>query len=327
MNSTEPLSPPYARACWCGDPRQFAYSKEYNVCRSCGTLISRAATSPESFAVVDDANELYSRDYWLNRQSQKYGLPPIQQRARLDLPERCVHWLRLLLTLKLPPARTLEIGCAHGGFVALMNWAGFVATGTEMSPWVVDYARQIFGIDVRAGPLEGQSDLIEASFDAIILNDVLEHLPDPIQTMNTAKRLLKPDGVIVIQTPEYKEHLDFEQVAQANDPFLQHMENKNDEHLYLYSRRSTEHLWDRLGFSQVAFEQPVFAYDLYYVDSRAPLGRRTAAEIDDALLRTPAGRLVLALLDKAYESNDRWWAVQRLEAALEQGTRTKRQEH
>ena len=49
MNPAEPLSPPYARACWCGDPRQFAYSKEYNVCRSCGMSAFKSMTLTKLF--------------------------------------------------------------------------------------------------------------------------------------------------------------------------------------------------------------------------------------------------------------------------------------
>ena len=38
--------------------------------------------------------------------------------------------------------------------------------------------------------------------------------------------------------------------------------------------------------------------------------------VESALAGRPVGRLVQALLDKAYESNDRAWAIKRLEARL-----------
>lgn len=323
MSTDAPLPSPHARACWCGDERQFAYSEDYNACRVCGTLITRAAAKPEVFRVGRDADELYSKEYWLNRQSDKYGLPPIQQRARLDLPERCVHWLRRLLKHKLPGpgTKTLELGCAHGGYVALMTWAGYEASGTEMSPWVVEFARQTFGIDVFAGPVEQQTQWSPGTFDAIILNDVVEHLPDPLGTLATAARLLKPDGVFFLQTPEYKEHLSYQQLVQNRDRFRVHLDGKNDEHLFLYSRRSTQLLWRRLGFTHVFFDQPIFDYDLFYVASRVPLTEHPPQEIDAALMRSAGGRLVLALLDKAFESQDRWWAIQRLEQQANHGSK------
>lgn len=307
----DPASP--TRPCWCGERTLFPYSDEFHACKVCGTLVTSADVPDANLAVARDDGELYSKDYWLKRQSELYGLPPLDQRARLDLPERCVHWLNLLLKRRLPPARVLEIGCAHGGYVALMRWAGYDAAGTEMSPWVVQFARETFGIPAHAGRIEDLA-LPRSSLDVIILNDVIEHLPDPAATLGHAATLLAPGGFFIIQTPEYKEHLTLADIVSTGDPFLRHMEGKNEEHLYLFSRRATERLWRDLGFGTVAFENPIFPYDLFYTASREPLPTHTPADIATALTAAPTGRLVLALLDKAFESNDRWWAIERLKA-------------
>ncbi len=313
--SDVPLPAPCPRACWCGDLRQFAWSHEFNVCRACGTLVTRAQHAPDAFKVKADAGELYGKDYWLRRQQEKYGLPSITRRARLDLPERCVHWLDLLLRRLLPPARVLEIGCAHGGYVALMRWAGYDAIGTEMSPAIVEFAGETFGIPAHAGRIE-ELPFRAGEFDTIVLNDVVEHLPDPAATLGHCARLLKPTGFFVIQTPEYKEHLAYDDLVRAGDRFIGHLHGKNDEHLFLFSRRSVRRLFASLGFPEVAFENPIFAYDQFFTAGRAPLPDNSAAGIATALTAAPAGRLVLALLDKAHESKDRWWAMQRLEARL-----------
>jgi SAM-dependent methyltransferase len=297
---------PQPRACWCGNAALEPYSDLYQVCRACGTLVSRA---PYVAAI-------YDKDYWLGRQTERHGLPDIRARARLDLPERCTHWLRQLVSVRPPPGRVLEVGCAHGGYVALLGWAGYDAQGTEMNPWVSQFAHETFGVRVLTGLVEDQ-DLKAGSVDVIVLNDVIEHLPDPVRTMGHCARLLSRDGIFVIQTPEYKEHLSYPQIVASKDLFLKHMEKKNDEHLYLYSRRSAGRLFAGLGFPHVAFSNPIFAYDMAFVASREPLAPRSDAEVGAALERTPSGRLVQALLDKAYESNDRWWAMQRLEAGLQ----------
>jgi 2-polyprenyl-3-methyl-5-hydroxy-6-metoxy-1,4-benzoquinol methylase len=313
--SQEPLPQPHARACWCGDSRQFAWSPDYNVCLVCGTLVSRAVHAPDALEVKADAGELYSKDYWLKRQAERYGLPPIQQRARLDLPERCVHWLNLLLKRRLPPARVLELGCAHGAYVALLRWAGYDATGTEMSPAIVDLAKATFGVPVLAGRVE-ELPFAPASFDVVVLNDVIEHLPDPVATLRHCTALLKPDGFFIIQTPEYREHFNYEEIVRTGDLFEAHMKGKSEEHLFLFSRRSVQRLFAQLGFSSMAFENPIFSYDMFFTASRAPLPENSADAIAANLMQRPEGRLVLALLDKAYESSDRWWAIQRLEARL-----------
>lgn len=308
-------SSPTERACWCGHPHLDDYSSDYRVCKACGTLVSRAPMRPNADCVARDEGEFYSKDYWLKRQSEHHGLPDIAQRARLDLPERCTHWLRHLLARRLPPARVLEIGCGHGGYVALLGWVGFDATGTEMSPWVVEFAQKSFGVRALAGRIEDVS-LPEGTFDVIVLNDVLEHLPSPANTLARCARLLTPNGFFVIQTPEYKEHLTESDLRRTDDLFLKHMDGNNDEHLYLFSRRSAGEFFRRLGFPTIEFANPVYSYDLFFTASRAPLVTQSDEAVAAALTAHPAGRLVLALLDKAYESTDRWWAMQRLEAQL-----------
>jgi 2-polyprenyl-3-methyl-5-hydroxy-6-metoxy-1,4-benzoquinol methylase len=300
------------RACWCGAAVLAAYSDDYSVCKTCGTLVTRADVRAADLTVTHDQDELYSKDYWLRRQSAKHGLPSLEQRTRTDLPERCVHWLKLLLARRLPPAKVLEIGCAHGGYVALLRWAGYDAHGTEMSPWIVNYARETFGVPVTAGPIEGQA-FAPGSLDVIVLNDVIEHLTDPVATLGHCARLLKPGGFFIIQTPEYKEHLSHADILATGDIFNTHMKGKSDEHLYLFSRRSAQELFARLGFPVVACENPIFAYDLFFTASREPLPAHDEAAVAAALCaQPPTGRLVLALLDKAFESNDRWWEIQRL---------------
>ena len=172
------------------------------MCVACGTLVSQAHLAPEQVGVDDDVGDFYGREYWFSHQRERLGLPDIEDRARLDLPERCLYWLRTLLAYKLPPSRTLELGSSHGAFVSLLRYAGFDAVGLEVSPWVVDYAQRTFRIPVLSGPIE-QQQLPAQSFDAVILNDVLEHLPDPRATVRASVSLLKPDGVLLVQTPRY----------------------------------------------------------------------------------------------------------------------------
>ena len=295
------------RACWCGHDRLEPYSGDYRVCRACGTLVSRAPK----------VAGLYGKDYWTERQTRHHGLPDIRERARLDLPERCTHWLGRLLSVRLPPARVLEVGCAHGGYVALLGWAGFEATGTELSSWVARLAHDIFGVKVLAGPVEDQP-LEPGSFDIVVMNDVIEHLPDPLGTIGHCAKLLAKDGLFVIQTPEYIEHLGYEDLKASNDLFLKHMDRNNEEHLYLFSRRSAGMIFSRTGFPHLDFSIPVYSYDMSFVAGRIPVATTDEASIAAALARPPAGRLVQALLDKARESADRSWAIRRLEDKLGQ---------
>jgi 2-polyprenyl-3-methyl-5-hydroxy-6-metoxy-1,4-benzoquinol methylase/uncharacterized coiled-coil DUF342 family protein len=286
--------------CWCGSDQLTNFSDDYSVCAKCGTLVAQAGLSSEQIQVQDDNHDFYGKEYWLSHQTQDYGFPDIYQRSRQDLPERCLHWLQILLTYRLPPARILELGCAHGGFVALMRWAGFDAMGLELSPWVVDFARQTFDIPVLLGMVEEQQ-LEPGSLDAIALYDVLEHMPDPVATMRHCAQLLKPDGIFIVQMPDYKGDKLYSEMVEQHDHFLEQM--KSIEHLHLFTRRAAQEFFERLGYPFLQFEQQLFAYDMFFIASRQPLTQYTSEHIAEKLLSSAPSRIVQALLDQKFELN------------------------
>ena len=287
---TEPV------ACWCGNADLVPFWPGYARCPECETLVSAEMPAADIAHVVDEDRDFYGREYWFSYQQKHLGHPTILDRARSDLPERCLYWLQSLLKYRRPPARVLELGSSHGGFVAMLRWAGFDATGLEISPWVVEFARETFDVPVLTGPIEDQS-IEPASLDVIALMDVLEHLRDPAATMRQCLRLLKPDGILLIQTPCYPEGSTYAEMAARSEQPLEILQP--GEHLYLFSRRSIRELFTRLGAPHITFEPALFAeYDMFLVVSRVALTGRTAADARPALATTPAARMMQALLDE-----------------------------
>ena len=282
--------------CWCGNSILEPFSADYLRCGACKTLVVARMPAPEALKVSGDEEGIYGRDYWFRHQKNDLGYPDLEERARLDLPERCLHWLKTLLCAKLPPARVLEIGCAHGGFVALMQAAGFDAVGLELSPFVVRFAQETFRVSVLRGPVEDQH-FLPASFDAIVMSDVLEHLPDPVGTLTRCAALLKDDGVLVVQTPLYKGEASIEELLNRNDRFVEHLHPVKG-HLFLFSQVSVRRVLNAAGLGSTRFEQALFDYDQYLLAARSVPDSIPAEQADEALGKSPSGRLVRALLDK-----------------------------
>lgn len=283
------------RNCWCGHENQNLFSDEYARCSDCGTLISTVGLSDDELKVENDDAAFYGKQYWLEHQSKDLGFPNIFQRARNDLLDRNLHWLRTLQKYKLPGTKTLELGCSHGSFVAMLQQAGYDASGMEMSPWVVEFAKETFDIPVIVGPVE-TVDLPNGTFDVVALMDVLEHLPDPVGTMRRSLDLLKPDGILLIQTPQFRTEMDYQTLLDTKAPFLEQF--KSDEHLYLFTKESASQLFKQLGAEHIHFEQPIFhQYDMFFVVSRQPIAQVADVEGNKSL-DTPRGRFVQALLDQ-----------------------------
>jgi 2-polyprenyl-3-methyl-5-hydroxy-6-metoxy-1,4-benzoquinol methylase len=94
----------------------------------------------------------------------------------------------------------LDVGAGVGTLVAAAAGRGFAARGVEVSAWAGRFAREEKGLDVRTGLLE-EAGFPDDHFDVITINHVLEHVPQPAQTIAEIRRILKHDGLLVIGVP------------------------------------------------------------------------------------------------------------------------------
>lgn len=96
--------------------------------------------------------------------------------------------------------RLLDVGCGSGAFLRTMHELGWHVCGVEPDAAAARVAREHYGLDVTCGTLE-EAALPARRFDAITMNHVVEHLPDPITTLRECGRVLNSTGRLVITTP------------------------------------------------------------------------------------------------------------------------------
>jgi 2-polyprenyl-3-methyl-5-hydroxy-6-metoxy-1,4-benzoquinol methylase len=106
--------------------------------------------------------------------------------------------LAVLARLK-PSGRLLDVGTHCGFFLRMARGQGWELHGVEPSP-AAELAREFFGLEVHRGHLE-ELGLPAASFDLVTLIDVIEHLDNPLQLLAEVRRLLAPDGLVFVKTP------------------------------------------------------------------------------------------------------------------------------
>ncbi len=253
------------RTCWCGGELGKEIGRYYRCCNACGAAVLAVLPAPGHFEVSDDERDFYGRRYWTDY-SKARALPDIGERVRSDLSERCLFWLERLLEVARPPGRALEIGCGHGAFVRLMQDLGFDAVGTELSGWVVEFAKRTFDVPVLRGRLETLD--LEPGFTCIAAFDVLEHLSDPLETARRCGDLLAPDGVLLLQTPCYR--------GEGPDWSM----FQKDEHIHLFTEASIRLLLARAGFREVLVRPSLFPYDMYVTATRGQLHVRTGDELE-----------------------------------------------
>jgi 2-polyprenyl-6-hydroxyphenyl methylase/3-demethylubiquinone-9 3-methyltransferase len=95
----------------------------------------------------------------------------------------------------------LDIGSGGGGFLHRVREEGWHAVGIELDPRYVARGRAL-GLDISDRPVEHASwDRKTGCFDAVTLWDVIEHLNDPLRVIARAYQLLRPGGVLLMDTP------------------------------------------------------------------------------------------------------------------------------
>ena len=98
-------------------------------------------------------------------------------------------------------SRMLDVGCFTGNFLLAAQADGWQQVeGTEVSEPAIHFARMENGLTVHQGDLLTLKLPLDA-YDAITLSDVIEHVSDPLATLQCVHELLRPGGVLYLDTP------------------------------------------------------------------------------------------------------------------------------
>ncbi len=97
----------------------------------------------------------------------------------------------------------LDIGCGDGLFLYLARSEGWRVYGVEPSSVAANFVKESYGIDVFNGIIE-ESNFKKGDFSLITLLNVLEHMLDPVSCIGAIRDLLRKDGLLVIETPNFE---------------------------------------------------------------------------------------------------------------------------
>jgi len=105
-------------------------------------------------------------------------------------------------------AKVLEAGCGTGAVSRILANTPNVAsvTGIDPSTIFIERAKQnshaISGLSFQLGDARSM-DFDNDSFDLVIFHTTLTHIPGPTQAILEARRVLRPDGLLVIFDGDY----------------------------------------------------------------------------------------------------------------------------
>ena len=94
----------------------------------------------------------------------------------------------------------VDVGCGPGLFVRTANDHDWQAEGCDIDGALVSLGNRNFGLQLKHADLPA-SHYSSESYEVVRLKFVLEHLPNPLEVLVEAKRILKPGGITLIIVP------------------------------------------------------------------------------------------------------------------------------
>lgn len=167
---------------------QSSWSKKYNnliECNICGLV--RAAINPSQA----ELNKYYSQDYYFGEEYFDY----IQDRKAIERNfQKRIDVLNKYFNKK---SNCIEIGCAYGYFLNLMNNKVASIEGYDVSEDAIKYASKTLKMKAYNKDFIGVN---KKDIDAVFMWDVIEHLRNPDEYIEKISKTLKKSGRLILTT-------------------------------------------------------------------------------------------------------------------------------
>ncbi len=276
------------------------HAQESVACNLCGGTETRLFTVKQAMSVVTcvECGLVYVNPRLSEQRLHEHYNSGCSSRIGYYLAAESADRKSFTTMLKLaresaPSGRTLlDIGPNIGTCLNLAREHGWDTHGIEINEEAARYCREQRGLNVRGGCLD-ENTFPQSSFDVILMGDVIEHLRDPLSLMKIVCGLLRPEGVVVISTPN---------IAGWAGRALQ---IKPEEHLYYFSPATMTNLLAKAGLATVAIQSFDRHHNLTAMEhsttfggllqTLSPVFRLSRKLMGDLVVRLPLGENLLAV--------------------------------
>ncbi len=175
------------------------------------------------------------------------------------------HKLRIKFIRKfINNARLFDVGTGWGHFLYTAKLTGFETDGVEISKLMHYYAENDLGLKIRQGDFF-DIDLPENYYDVVTMWDVLEHIDEPGKAVKKVHKILKENGLIILQVPQIDSYISKKQKENWGMFSI--------EHLSYFSKSTIEKFLERYGFETVKIKSS-YEFKQYIMFTLLPFLKR-----------------------------------------------------
>lgn len=218
----------------CDSVAQFDFTKfgkDFHRCTSCGLGFIHPPPHP------DELVKLYDQSYY-----DSWGIDS-DDTATERMKQATFHDKLTVIERYMPAkGRILDIGCATGFFLDAARQRGWEPYGVELSSYSSALARKKIGEErIFTGQVE-DARFTPGFFDAVVMTDVIEHVPDVRSFIAEVARVLRPGGIAAVTTPDPQ--------ALSCRLLGKHWPHYKLEHLMYFTPAALARLMEPLGFKR-----------------------------------------------------------------------------
>ena len=199
------------------------------ICTGCGLIHS------DPIPTKKELKNFYEKDYRLNYKS----VSEPQLRHTIRYAKDSLNFLIELLNFckfnDFNQRNFLDIGAGSGEILYYAKRLGFMTKGVEPNKGYALFCKDKLNLNVINSVFE-EAELENDFYDVLNLNQVLEHMPDPLDVLNKIKTFLKEDGILALTVPNIQANLHSPQTR------------FHYAHIYNYNHLNLKKLFDRAGY-------------------------------------------------------------------------------
>jgi SAM-dependent methyltransferase len=116
-------------------------------------------------------------------------------------------WAQALVTGR----RVLDLGSGEGFGTALLADTAEAVTGVDVDERTIEHSRANYAgsnLEFAVGSATDLSGFADSSFDAVVAFEMIEHVTEHERVLGEVARVLAPDGLLVMSTPERRAYSD-----------------------------------------------------------------------------------------------------------------------